>query len=55
MPFFRRNFGFKYNVRLTNQVGIVDSDYYNNIDKDDAITTERQGGFGSKGKGDNNG
>lgn len=26
----RSSMGFKYNVRLTNQVGIVDKDYYNN-------------------------
>ena len=28
--FVRSSMGFKYNVRLTNQVGIVESDYYNN-------------------------
>ena len=26
----RSSMGFKYNVRLCNQVGIIDSDYYNN-------------------------
>jgi dUTPase len=26
----RSSMGFKYNVRMTNQVGIVDADYYNN-------------------------
>ncbi len=26
----RSSLGFKYNVRLTNQLGIIDSDYYNN-------------------------
>ena len=26
----RSSMGFKYNIRLCNQVGIVDSDYYNN-------------------------
>lgn len=26
----RSSVGFKYNVRLCNQVGIIDSDYYNN-------------------------
>ena len=26
--------GFKYNVRMTNQVGIIESDYYNNIDNE---------------------
>ena len=28
--FVRSSMGFKYNVRLCNQVGVVDSDYYNN-------------------------
>ncbi len=28
--YVRSSMGFKYNVRLTNQVGIIDSDYYNN-------------------------
>lgn len=26
----RSSMGFKYNVRLCNQIGIIDSDYYNN-------------------------
>ena len=26
--------GFKYNVRMCNQVGIIDSDYYNNSDNE---------------------
>ena len=26
----RSSMGFKYNIRFTNQVGIVDADYYNN-------------------------
>lgn len=30
----RSSMGFKYNVRLTNQVGIIDSDYYNNADNE---------------------
>jgi len=30
MMLVRSSMGFKYNVRLTNQVGIVESDYYNN-------------------------
>lgn len=30
----RSSMGFKYNVRLINQVGIVDSDYYNNPDNE---------------------
>ena len=34
MLFVRSSQGFKYNVRLCNQVGIVDSDYYNNPDNE---------------------
>ena len=30
MLIVRSSMGFKHNVRLTNQVGIIDSDYYNN-------------------------
>ena len=26
----RSSMGFKYNVRMCNQVGVIDSDYYNN-------------------------
>ena len=26
----RSSMGFKYNIRLCNQVGIIDADYYNN-------------------------
>ena len=26
----RSSMGFKYNVRITNQVGVIDADYYNN-------------------------
>lgn len=26
----RSSMGFKYNVRMTNQIGIIDSDFYNN-------------------------
>lgn len=29
--------GFKYNVRLCNQVGVIDSDYYNNADNEGHI------------------
>ena len=32
--FVRSSMGFKYNIRLCNQVGIVDSDYYNNVDNE---------------------
>ena len=28
--FVRSSLGFKYNVRLKNQVGVIDADYYNN-------------------------
>ena len=35
--FVRSSMGFKYNVRLTNQVGIVDKDYYGNSDNDGHI------------------
>ena len=28
----RSSMGFKYNVRLCNQVGLIDADYYNNAD-----------------------
>jgi len=30
----RSSMGFKYNVRMVNQVGIIDSDYYNNIENE---------------------
>ncbi|MBE6152166.1 MAG: deoxyuridine 5'-triphosphate nucleotidohydrolase [Firmicutes bacterium] len=33
----RSSFGFKYNARLCNQVGVIDSDYYNNIDNEGHI------------------
>ena len=33
----RSSMGFKYNVRLTNQVGIIESDYYNNPDNEGHI------------------
>lgn len=35
--FIRSSMGFKYNIRLCNQVGIVDSDYYNNPDNEGQI------------------
>ncbi len=34
MLLVRSSMGFKYNIRLCNQVGIVDSDYYNNPDNE---------------------
>ncbi len=30
----RSSMGFKYNVRMTNQVGVIDSDFYNNEKND---------------------
>ncbi len=30
----RSSLGFKYNARMCNQVGIVESDYYNNLDNE---------------------
>ena len=32
--FVRSSLGFKYNVRMCNQIGIIDADYYNNKDND---------------------
>ena len=37
MIFVRSSQGFKYNIRLCNQVGIIDSDYYNNTDNEGHI------------------
>lgn len=34
MIVIRSSLGFKYNVRLCNQMGIIDSDYYNNSDNE---------------------
>lgn len=33
----RSSMGFKYNVRLCNQIGVIDSDYYNNVDNEGHI------------------
>ena len=33
----RSSLGFKYNIRLVNQVGVIDSDYYNNEDNEGHI------------------
>ncbi len=33
----RSSMGFKYNVRMCNQVGVIDKDYYNNIDNEGHI------------------
>ena len=35
--FVRSSMGFKYNVRMCNQVGVIDSDYYNNPDNEGHI------------------
>ena len=34
MLYVRSSQGFKYNIRLCNQVGIIDADYYNNPDNE---------------------
>ena len=89
--FSRSSFGYKYDVCLTNCVGVIDADYYNNssneghfkvklsnngnsefkvnvndriaqavfmkylvVDDEAEILTERVGGIGSTGKGDDN-
>ena len=33
----RSSMGFKYNVRMCNQVGVIDSDYYENLDNEGHI------------------
>lgn len=38
----RSTTGFKYNIRLCNQVGVVDSDYYNNKDNEGHIWVKIQ-------------
>ena len=35
--FIRSSFGFKYNIRMCNQVCIIDADYYNNKDNEGHI------------------
>ena len=35
--YVRSSMGFKYNIRMCNQVGIIDSDYYNNPDNEGHI------------------
>ena len=37
MIFIRSSLGFKNNLRMCNQVGIIDSDYYNNEDNEGHI------------------
>ena len=40
--FVRSSLGFKYNIRLVNQVGIADSDYYNNPDNEGHVMVRIQ-------------
>ncbi|MCM1370547.1 MAG: deoxyuridine 5'-triphosphate nucleotidohydrolase [Clostridium sp.] len=40
--FVRSSQGFKYNIRMCNQVGIIDADYYNNIDNEGHIWVKLQ-------------
>ena len=42
MILVRSSMGFKYNIRMTNQVGIIESDYYNNIDNEGHIFVSLQ-------------
>lgn len=38
----RSSTGFKYNIRLVNQVGVIDADYYNNKDNEGHIFAKIQ-------------
>lgn len=38
----RSSMGFKFNIRLVNQVGIIDADYYNNKDNEGHIFVKIQ-------------
>ena len=38
----RSSMGFKYNIRMCNQVGVIDSDYYNNPDNEGHIWIKLQ-------------
>lgn len=38
----RSSMGFKYNLRLVNQVGVIDKDYYNNINNEGHIFIKLQ-------------
>ena len=40
--FVRSSMGFKYNVRMCNQVGIIDKDYYNNSSNEGHIWIKLQ-------------
>ena len=35
--FIRSSLGFKYNIRMCNQTGVIDKDYYNNVDNEGHI------------------
>ena len=38
----RSSTGFKYNIRLVNQIGVIDADYYNNKDNEGHIYVKIQ-------------
>ena len=38
----RSSMGFKYNIRMCNQVGVIDSDYYNNMNNEGHIWIKLQ-------------
>lgn len=40
--YVRGSIGFKYNIRMCNQVGIIDADYYNNKDNEGHIFIKLQ-------------
>jgi len=42
MIVIRSSMGFKYNIRLVNQVGIIDSDYYNNESNEGHVLVKLQ-------------
>lgn len=42
MIYVRSSVGFKWNVRLCNQTGIIDSDYYNNPDNEGHVYIKLQ-------------
>lgn len=42
MILVRGSTGFKYNVRMCNQVGIIESDYYNNIENEGQMFVKLQ-------------
>lgn len=42
MIYIRSSLGFKYNIRMCNQTGIIDKDYYNNKDNEGHIFVKIQ-------------